>query len=106
MGWTKSFKNTDKPRGQRPFYGTGDHEYFFSSSEDDFFQVSGSDGTEYTNCEKTAIHVREANTGLPWWALTNSFTLLFSKSSNYKLAPEHNDFKDKTYSKVLKPNYG
>jgi len=106
MGWTQSFKNTDVPRGTEPNYGTGDHEHFTSFSKDDILYVYGSDGTAYSNCRSKAIHVREKNTGTPWWALTTSFTILFSKSTKYFENAEHNQFEETTYSKTLKPNYG
>jgi len=106
MGWTKSFKNTDVPRGRSPNYGTGDHEFFSAFVKDDIWYVYGSDGTAYTNCEPKAIHVRQQNTATPWWILANSYTILFSKSTTFYRNAEHKQFEEETYSKTLKPNYG
>ena len=76
-GWTKFF-SADTPSG------TGDHEhylYFYGDTTRDRLKVYDTDGMVYTHCEKTAIHVRERETGDPWWKLRKDYTLLFSENT-------------------------
>ena len=74
-GWTKFFTSTDTPNG------TGDHEHFFfyNINNRDRLEVYDQNGAVNKNCIKTAIHVRERETGIPWWILRKSHTLLFSE---------------------------
>ena len=75
-GWTKFFINSDTPNG------TGDHEhyfYYYGNDNRDRLNAYDSDGAIYGNCVKTAIHVRERETGDPWWKLRSNFALLFSE---------------------------
>ena len=106
VGWTKSYRNIDIPiDNDGSPHGTGDHEYWFSNSQN--FIVYSPDGREaYTDCEKTAIHVRETNRHTPWWTLVNNFTLLFSNSSKYVEAPVHEEFVDSLYTSTIRPNFG
>ena len=69
--------NTDKPSG------TGDHEHYFYYYGDvnNDRVVYDSNGMKYTNCVKKAIQVREKETGIHWWSLTNNFTLEWMANS-------------------------
>lgn len=74
-GWTPFYMNADDPSG------TGDHEHYsyYINENYDRLTVYDSDGQAYKNCEKKAIHIRERETQIPWWTLSTSYTLLFSK---------------------------
>ena len=74
-GWTKFYINSDTPNG------TGDHEHYFdyNGRRKNRLTVYDSNGNAYKDCLKTAIHVRERETGKPWWSLMKTNTLLFSE---------------------------
>ena len=98
-GWTKYYINEDKPlntnsngekckgdsnckKGEKGCCkkGTGDHEHlsFFQNRNDehrDRLKVYDSNGDEFNNCKKIAIHVREAENHTPWWTLKDDYTM-------------------------------
>lgn len=85
QGWTPYYISEDLPINKDPKNpGTGDHEHFFfySNSNRDKMKVYDSDGQAYTNCNKTAMDVRERNTHKHWWDLVNSNTLERMKCSD------------------------
>ena len=96
--------NTDSP------IGTGDHEhYFYYLNGKNRLEVLDPDGNIYSNCHKKAIHVRKKETHEPWWDLSSSYTLLFSKESIYSDFQERKRDEienDSIYMTTLKPNYG
>ena len=100
-GWTKYFNSFDTPNG------TGDHEHYFfycGDNKRDRLAVYDSNNSKYTGCKKTAIDVRERETGKGWWALGTEYTLLFSKFTHqYVKNPEYEKSK---YESRLKPDYG
>ena len=64
-GWTPYYNDDDDPSG------TGDHEHYFYFRNQDWNYrggnakkkiVYGKDGSAYSNCNRTAIFVREKNT--------------------------------------------
>ena len=111
-GWTKSFISTDTPSG------TGDHEHYFlyyGYRKLATFKAYDSNKKEYKNCIKRAVHIREKETGLPWWVLNKSNTLLFSdfEINKYRILEDaifEETFDDKLaesqYTYKLKPEYG
>ena len=108
-GWTRSFFSTDTPGG------TGDHEHYFHYyGKLDRFKAYDSNNKEYNNCIKRAIHIREKETGLPWWVLNKSNTLLFSDFENKYRSSEDVSFEEtfddmlaeSQYTYKLKPDYG
>ena len=102
-GWTKFFINADSPNG------TGDHEHYFhyyGSEKLDRLKVYDTNGNEYEECVKKAIHVRERQTMDPWWKLTRTYTLLFSEFSD-EMNPDFGSLeRSSKYFYRLKPNSG
>ena len=70
-------------------------------------------GQAYANSTKKAIHIRERETQIPWWTLSTSYTLLFSKftdkgniySTNETTSGKEKE-NDRTYHTSLKPDNG
>ena len=101
-GWTRFFTSSDTPSG------TGDHEHFFfySNNKRDRLEVFDRNGAVNKNCVKQAIHVRERETGTPWWILRKSHTLLFSEFTETNEAKYGSlDGKSKYFFR-LKPDSG
>ena len=97
-GWTKYFTSTDTPDG------TGDHEHYFfyyGDDERDRLAVYDLNGSIYKGCKKTAIDVRERETGKGWWALSKKYTFLFSNQTQYSKNQNHPE-----YEYRLKPDFG
>ena len=105
-GWTQYFTSTDTPNG------TGDHEHYFfyyGNENRDRLAVYDSNGSVYTSCNKTAIDVRERETGKFWWALSKNYTLIFSKfkdKDQIKSEFKKNATSHPEYDYRLKPDYG
>ena len=112
-GWTKSYISTDTPDG------TGDHEhyfYYYGNKKGKTFEsarqklkVYDSNGVAYEDCEKKAIYVRERETHKGWWTSKNSYTLLFSKTTDEKEFGhlENARLQDKShFTYKLRPDYG
>ena len=69
--------------------GTGDHEnYFQNVQKNNVYEINGD---EYTNCSKTAIHIRskggQEQGHKSWWNL-KEYTFFFSKRSKYFSSPK------------------
>ena len=96
-----------------PESGSGDHENYYGIDSNNF-PVYESNGTQYSDCYKRAVHIREIEVQRPWFAFGDN-TLVFSDLSNQRfthLTKEDlnealtNSTKSINYTKAVNSTYG
>ena len=96
-----------------PESGSGDHENYYGIDLNNS-TVYESNGTQYGDCYKRAVHIREIEVQRPWFAFGNN-TLVFSDLSSQRFThftkenlkeALKNSTKTINYTKAVNSTYG